>query len=460
MADRRLVLPVTFVAALAAGLSVFVFATQFPQLTGRWFLALGVLLFLTIVGYTLSFRITEKGSTTDLNYLLELGAVLLLGPQGALLLAFLTGVISLGVISRKPWIKTTFNVAQYTLAAGLSGLIYIALGGHPTLDKAQFHFTSSVLPFLGAAATYFLVNSIAVTWIIAFSERKTLRKVWKRLANINILVDVLSSPLAFLIPWLFYWNAVAVFLAIVPVIGLRYSYGINIELQQLNRDLLRALIKTLEAQDPYTSGHSIRVAERARAIASKLGLSGRRVRLIETGALLHDIGKIGTEFSRILRQKGPLTPRQRELIRSHPSRGVEIIQSIRALDPVVLECVRHHHERIDGTGYPDGLAGTAIPLGARIIMVADTIDAMLTARPYRDALPVSVVRDELRKYSGSQFDAEVVQAALAAEVLTVGGTADIVKDGLDSQEEDGPVQTPPQEKVATNAYRKQAEAGM
>jgi len=230
-------------------------------------------------------------------------------------------------------------------------------------------------------------------------------------------VDIVSSPLAFLIPWLFYWNVAAVFLAIVPIIGLRYSYGVNIELQQLNRDLLRALVKTLEAQDPYTSGHSIRVAERSRAIAEELGLSSRKVRLIETGALLHDIGKIGTEFSRILRQKGPLTPQQRELIRSHPERGVEIIEPIRRLDPVVLDCVRHHHERIDGTGYPSGLAGDEIPLGARVIMVADTIDAMLTARPYRDALPVDVVEDELRRHSGTQFDIRMVEAALRAGVI-------------------------------------------
>jgi putative nucleotidyltransferase with HDIG domain len=417
MADKRIALPVSLLTLFAASLTVFVFVQYTPDFSPEWFLALGVLLLLGVASTSLAFRVTEKGSTTDVNYLLELGAVLLLGAPGATTLACLSGIISQGLIQRKPWVKASFNVAQYTIAAAIAGLLYHDLGGTSTLIKANFDFGSSVVPFLAASGSYFLINSLSVTTIISYAEKLPFHQVWKRIAGVNILVDIVSSPLAFLIPWLFYWNVAAVFLAIVPIIGLRYSYGINIELQQLNRDLLRALVKTLEAQDPYTSGHSIRVAERSRAIAEELGLSSRKVRLIETGALLHDIGKIGTEFSRILRQKGPLTPSQRELIRSHPERGVEIIEPIRRLDPVVLDCVRHHHERVDGTGYPSGLAGDDIPLGARVIMVADTIDAMLTARPYRDALPVEVVQDELRRHTGTQFDIRMVEAALRAGVI-------------------------------------------
>lgn len=418
MSERRVVTPVLSAAALAALLVAYVFSFYPPHLSGRWFLALGILLVLGVASTSLAFRITEKGSTTDVNYLIELGAVILLGAPGAAALALVSGVISQVLVLKKPWQKATFNVAQWTLAAGIGGLVYTWLGGNPTLLEQQYQFTSAIVPFIGAAGAYFLINSLAVTSIITYADRQAFGQVWKRIFGRNILADIISSPLAFLIPWLFYWNVIGVFLFIVPIIGLRYSYGVNIELQQLNRDLLRVLIKTLEAQDPYTSGHSIRVAERSRRIAKELGIPGRKVRLIETGALLHDIGKIGTEFSRILRQKGPLTPRQRELIRSHPDRGVDIIKSIRALDPVVLECVRHHHERIDGTGYPDGLPGAEIPLGARVIMVADTVDAMLTARPYRDALPVEVVEAEIRKHTGTQFDPDVVEAALRAGVVT------------------------------------------
>lgn len=417
MSKRRLLVPILTVAALAAATATLAFTTYAPSLTGRWLLAFGILLVVGIPSTSLAFRVTDKGTTTDVNYLVELGAVLLLGAPGAIAIAFIVAFVSQRLVQKKPWSKVVFNTSQVTLAAGAAGILYTVLGGNPTLAQTNYHFLSSLLPFMAAAISYFLVNSLAIALIIAVSERQKFANVWRQIVGAKILVDIVTSPLAFLIPWLFFWNVAAMLLAILPIVGLRYSYGINIELQQLNRDLLRALIKTLEAQDPYTSGHSTRVAERARQIALELGLSSRKVRLIETAALLHDIGKIGTEFSRILRQKGPLTPRQRELIRSHPDRGVEIIEPIRRLDPVILDCVRHHHERMDGTGYPSGLPGKEIPLGARVIMVADTIDAMLTARPYRDALPVEVVKEELRRHSGTQFDMRIVEAALRAGVV-------------------------------------------
>lgn len=417
MTKRRLLAPIVAIAVIAAATVALAFTTYAPALTGRWFLAFGILLVIGIPSTSLAFRVTEKGTTTDVNYLVELGAVLLLGAPGAVAIAFLVAFVSQRLVQKKPWNKVVFNTSQVTLAAGIAGILYAALGGNPTLVKADYQFVPSLLPFMAAAIGYFLVNSLAIALIIAVSERQSFVDVWRRIVGVKILVDILTSPLAFLIPWLFFWNVAAVLLAILPIVGLRYSYGINIELQQLNRDLLRVLIKTLEAQDPYTSGHSIRVAERARRIALELGLSSRKVRLIETAALLHDIGKIGTEFSRILRQKSPLSPKQRELIRSHPTRGVDIIRPIRALNPAILDYVHHHHERMDGTGYPAGLAGSEIPLGARVITVADTIDAMLTIRPYREALPVGVVEEELRRHSGTQFDPQIVEAALRAGVV-------------------------------------------
>ena len=154
-------------------------------------------------------------------------------------------------------------------------------------------------------------------------------------------------------------------------------------------------------------------------------LSPRQLKIVETAALLHDIGKIDVVYGEILRQKGPLTPEQRELIRAHPDRGVDIIKSIRSIHPEVLACVRHHHERWDGDGYPAGLAGEDIPLGSRIIMVCDTIDAMTTARPYRDALPVSVVREELTKHRSTQFDAAIVDVLVKTDILETLDTPEV-----------------------------------
>ena len=146
-------------------------------------------------------------------------------------------------------------------------------------------------------------------------------------------------------------------------------------------------------------------------------IRGKQVRHIETAALLHDIGKIDLAYGEILRQTGPLSPEQRQLIRSHPDKGVEILRSVRSIEPAILECVRHHHEWFDGNGYPIGLAGSDIPIGARIIMICDSIDAMLTDRPYRAALTVDAVQKELVRNSGSQFDPDMVVAALDSAII-------------------------------------------
>jgi putative nucleotidyltransferase with HDIG domain len=146
-------------------------------------------------------------------------------------------------------------------------------------------------------------------------------------------------------------------------------------------------------------------------------LSRKLIRIIETGALLHDIGKIDMAYSEILRQAGPLTPQQRDLIRAHPDKGVEIVSNVRSIDKKILECIRHHHEWYDGSGYPAGLSRTDIPIGARIIMVADSIDAMATDRPYRAALSSKGIRRELLENRGTQFDVDVVRVALACGIV-------------------------------------------
>src|SRR5690606_24983971 len=198
---------------------------------------------------------------------------------------------------------------------------------------------------------------------------------------------------------------------------IRYSYLSKVQLQQANRDLLRALVKAIETRDPYTSGHSLRVSSLARAIAEDLGLSRRQVEQVETAALLHDIGKIDMVYAPLIRKPGELTPEERTVIQSHATKGAELLRSLSSVDEEVIRGVRHHHERYDGSGYPDGLAGKVIPIAARIIMLSDSIDAMLSDRPYRRALTVEQARVELLRCSGTQFDPDIVEAILRANTL-------------------------------------------
>jgi len=410
----QLVVLATIVAAVAVVAVVFLLYP--PVVTRQSLVALGTLLALGLFSTLLDFRITESGTTTSVDFIPLLGAILLIGPAFALVVTVVLFVFRHTILHKKPAYKWLFNTSQRLLAVSAASFFFVWFGGVPSLESLDFR--QSFPPFLLAVVAYFVVNACAVVYVISVSEEKPFSTIWRKVAGHLIVFDVAISPLAYMVA-LFYvlWGSATVLLAILPLIGLRYSYGVNVELQQLNHDLLRVLVKTIEGRDAYTSGHSLRVAERSRRIAEHMELSHKLVRLIETGALLHDIGKIDMAYSEILRQAGPLTPLQRDLIRAHPDKGVEIVSNVRSIDKKILECIQHHHEWYDGSGYPAGLSQTDIPIGARIIMVADSIDAMATDRPYRAALSSEDIRRELLENRGTQFDADVVRVALAGGIL-------------------------------------------
>lgn len=185
----------------------------------------------------------------------------------------------------------------------------------------------------------------------------------------------------------------------------------EMKLGQVLLTVVNSAVKAIEARDPYTRGHSDRVAAYAARLATLLGKGQQEVELLRLAAQLHDIGKIGIR-DRILGKPGPLDASEWEEMRRHPVIGEEILKPIKLLTPALV-VVRHHHERYDGRGYPDGLAGEAIPWSARLVAVADAYEAMTSDRPYRRALPARVALEELAAKAGSQFDPEIVQAMLA-----------------------------------------------
>jgi putative two-component system response regulator len=172
-------------------------------------------------------------------------------------------------------------------------------------------------------------------------------------------------------------------------------------------------VRMLEKKDVYTRGHSQRVAHYAVRTGVMLGLTGDTLDQIRLGGDLHDIGKIGTR-DHVLNKPGPLTPGEFDEIKKHVLEGEEILEPLRRDHPVVLEIVRSHHERLDGSGFPDGLAGDAIPLPARLVAVVDAFDAMTTNRSYRTSRPAADAMAELERCAGRQFDPDVVQAFVRA----------------------------------------------
>lgn len=183
------------------------------------------------------------------------------------------------------------------------------------------------------------------------------------------------------------------------------------QLEELSVGTIRALADALDAKCDYTSGHSLRVSRFAVLIGRQLGLNDDILKDVELGGILHDIGKIGVPES-ILWKPSSLTPEEQEIMAHHPIKSAQIIGELTGLRRA-REFVRHHHEYYDGTGYPDKLKGEKIPLGARIILVADAYDAMTTDRPYRKAIGHHRAIEELKKHTGRQFDPLIVEALLA-----------------------------------------------
>lgn len=200
----------------------------------------------------------------------------------------------------------------------------------------------------------------------------------------------------------------AVLLFMVPLLLARYSFSKYAETRELFFGSVSALSQAIDAKDGFTRGHADRVSRIAGAIAREMGLPEKVIEEIELAGLLHDIGKIGVE-DRILMKPARLDADETELMRRHPIYGASILEPSTALRPLV-PLVLHHHENYDGSGYPEGLSGDGIPLGSRIIIVADAYEAMTSDRIYRKAIGHDKALEQLNKYKGVQFDPAAVRA--------------------------------------------------
>jgi len=368
------------------------------------FLVLG---FLTDASY-LRLRVGRRETQSSVAFVSFIGSVLLFDTGWAAVCAGLAILASESVVKRKPPVRVAFNVAQMTLSVAAASLVFQWLGGHYTLDYRAMQF--SPIAIGAAIVIFFLVNTVAVSLAVALAYHERVIAAWWRIAGVSIVYDVFSSLLAPLLAYLYVRLQVPGILALVlPLYFVRHLYNITLQLEQVNKDLLELMVKAIEARDPYTSGHSQRVAQIAEGMARELGLGARHVDQIKTAALLHDVGKIHEEYAPLLRKQAKLDPTEKALMQTHSSRSADLVGTISAFRGAIVDAVRHHHENYDGSGYPGGISDKAIPVGARIIMIADTVDAMTTDRPYRKALSVERVMQELEQFSGRQFDPSLVE---------------------------------------------------
>ncbi len=395
----------------AAAATLFFTATWYlPALSDTWFW--NALIAFTVLGVASdsSFvpvpRIASARIGSSVVFVPFLAAVMIFPSPWPLVIALITGMISQVIVRRKTLDRAAFNTAQYMLGVGLGALAYTALGGHVGFD----HIELNVLAFAALVVAFFAINQGTVSLAVSLTTDISLREAWTRISGGFLLYDLVASSLAIVLAYLFVqFQIVGLAVLVLPLFFVRHMYQMNIQVERVNRELLELMVKAIEARDPYTSGHSVRVSEYARSMARELGLPPKHVDDIATAALLHDVGKIHEDFAPLLRKAGRLTPEERMLMQAHPVRSADLAGTIADFRGRVQTDIRNHHENYDGTGYPDGLAGEGIPIGARIIMIADTIDAMTTDRPYRKALTLSKALEEMVRYAGKQFDPRLVE---------------------------------------------------
>ena len=418
------------------------FTAPFP---GYWQLGCFILIAFLLDQTNLPLRVEARGS---ISFVMHLSAAILFG-------GFWGGVaagVSVGLsqaVRALSLQKISFNVAQRVLSVTLAVLAYKGLGGGlppayllPSGSPASVGAVQRDLAlFFVFALTYFGVNTWAVSTAVALSSGRRIRDVWNLNSRAMFAAGIGSSVLAMVVAWVYTlseqswgFGPYGLFFVIGPIILVRHVYGLYFQLQDSGQELLQVMVKAIEARDPYTSGHSVRVSEMSRLIASELDLSPKEVEQIETAALLHDVGKIHEEFAPLLRKESRLTPEETAIMQTHSTKSAELVGIISKFKGFIQDSVRHHHERWDGQGYPAGIAGASIPLGARIILVCDTIDAMTTDRPYRKRLGLDIVIAELQKCKGTQFDPELVDVVIGSVAVRrlIAGQQDQVSGSADS----------------------------
>jgi putative nucleotidyltransferase with HDIG domain len=320
---------------------------------------------------------------------------------------------------RRAPIKAILNVSSHALMELVAVAVFLGLGGQSLRTVGDLFNLTHVTKVVGIAALIAFIaanitNNLLVTGAIAVSSGRSMRGVVAVNHRATIGLSVLMVPLVFVFAWVYAaFGAIAAATLWVPILGLRQMYSANLELEQTNAELLELMVKSIEARDPYTSGHSRRVQQFSLTIARALGLAEREIEQVGRAALLHDVGKIHEKYATVLTKQDKLTAEEWAIIKDHPADGAELIATMTHLRDLVPS-VRHHHENWDGTGYPEGLVGETIPLAARIIRFADTIDAMTTERPYRGPLTESQVRSEVMRCRGTQFDPDIADRLLAS----------------------------------------------
>ena len=406
--DRVMTLVVTTTVVASVGLITMARAIgeTFADEPGR----VATLLALTLVLQMFSVPVYRRGSVS-VSAIGVLASVFLLDTGTAMAVA-VAAALAQWIRRRGELHKGIFDCANYAVSAAAASLVFRLAD--------MWRPGAAVL----AGAVYAAVNNGLLCLAMSLAENTSWRTIWRERFHWARFHFVLFGPLALAATIAYRQTGTAglAAFALPPALMIlsvrqyleRTTAAVdeirqaNLKLRRAHRDTIAALSRSMEAKDVYTGGHTERVAAVAVALARKLGFSGEELEAVEIGALLHDVGKIGIP-EQILRKQAPLDDGEWDVVKTHPVISDYILSEL-DLNPIVRQCARSSHERMDGLGYPDGLHGDEIPLPARIVLVADAFDALTSARPYRPARPPLAALAEIREHAGTQFCPTVVAA--------------------------------------------------
>ena len=410
-ASSRVLAYVVAVCVIGAAALVLALYVQ-PVLSVTALVVLGALCWL---GLQSKIRRMVGDTDASFNAIVQLAALTLIGPAGAILVEAIPWLLE---VRRVPLKKRLFNTGMTAVISAVASLVYYLAGGrwsaHPVAD-AHSILLDIALPLMAANLGQIVANAAILAGVISLDEKVPYREVIVSILRSGGVAYFGYGIFGLLLAVL--WDGAQIgplsaLLVLSPLFVARWAFAQYAEEHAAHDRTVAALVRAVEAKDFYTRGHSERVAKAVVLIARVVGLSQQRTSTLHFAGMLHDVGKLGVP-TRVLQKSGALSDEEFAAIARHPVRGLEMVREIEFLGEA-FEGILHHHERLDGRGYPMGLAGDDIPEFARIIAVADAFDSMTSTRSYRQAREVPQALDELERCVGTQFDAAFVSALTTA----------------------------------------------
>ena len=399
---------VALVAALAAAstLAGTASAESDGLTTHDWWVALAFCAMLLVVErIDVTLPIGSGSVTTSMGTPVALATGIYLGPGAGALVVLVAHLLD-SIIAQRDAIKSATNISTHTLATAAGATAYRLLGD---ADASALATPTNVAALIAAGLVFFVASSCAFAFII--SPALGIRPADFLRANLKLFgLEITALPtMGGLLTILARENALALLLFLIPLLLPQVAYRALTRAERNVREAIETLADVIERREPFTANHSIRVASLVQGILDEMpSVPHELTETIVAAARVHDLGKVAVSDATLLK-RGPLTTEERLEMDQHAPIGAQIVGRISAYQATTA-IIRHHHERWDGTGYPDRLGGEMIPLGARIIAVADAYDAMVSDRPYRKGLSHETAMAEVIRNAGTQFDPTVVAA--------------------------------------------------